>query len=135
MLLHNLNPPKLCNSTRLTIIPYVLEAAIISGKFAWVNCFIFIIPMRLINLLFEFERLWFLVKLIFILKMNKYQRQSLKVVGLSLADPVFSHGQNYVDLSRVGNPDGLFIVSQKGKVKNIVYYEALNWTNEWKNKT
>ena len=49
MLLRNLNPPKLCNGTRLIInrmMSHVLEATIISGKYEGVNCFIPRTPMR-----------------------------------------------------------------------------------------
>jgi ATP-dependent DNA helicase PIF1 len=56
---------------------------------------------------------------------NKSQGQSLGVVGLSLGDPVFSHGQLYVGCSRVGNPNHLFVVSPDSKTKNVVYNEAL----------
>ena len=49
MLLCKLDPPKLCNSTRLAIkrmMSHVLEATIISGKYAGLNCFIPRIPIR-----------------------------------------------------------------------------------------
>ena len=129
MLLRKLDPPKLCNGTRLTrkrMMSHVLEATIISGKCAGMNCFIVRIPMRPTVLPFEFQRLQFPVRLCFAMKINKSQGQILKVVGLNLADPVFSHDQLYVGLSRVGNPDGLFILALEGKTKNIVYSEALN---------
>lgn len=128
MLLRNLDPPKLCNGTRLTIknmMPHVLEATIMSGKYAGLHCFIPRIPMRPQELPFEFERLQFPVKLSFAMTINKSQGQSLKVVGLNLSKPVFSHGQLYVGLSRVGHPDGLFILAPDKKTKNIVYSEAL----------
>ena len=36
---------------------------------------------------------------------NKAQGQTLKAVGLHLPSPVFSHGQFYVGISRVGAAD------------------------------
>jgi ATP-dependent DNA helicase PIF1 len=62
---------------------------------------------------------------------NKSQRQSLLNVGVYLKQPVFTHGQLYVVVSRVKhkkelkilieNPDG----SCGSKTKNIVYREIL----------
>ena len=124
MLLRNLDPPKLCNGTRLTIkimMSNVLEATIIFGKYAGVNCFIPRIPMRPTDLPFEFERLQFPVRLCFAMT-----KRTVKVIGLNLANPAFSYGQLYVGLSRVGNPEGFFILAPEGKTKNIEYSEALN---------
>ena len=129
MLLRNLDPPKLYNGTILIVtrmMSHVLEATIISGRYAGVHCFIPRIPVRPTDLPFEFERLQFSVRLCFAMTINKSQGQSFKVVGLNLTDPVFTHGQLYVGISSVGNPDGLFILAPEGKTKNIVYSEALN---------
>ena len=103
---------------------HVLEETVISGKCAGVNCFTPRIPMRPIDLPFEFERPQFPVRRCIAMTKNKFQRQSLKVVGLNLVEPVFPHGQLYVGLSRIRNPDGLFILVPEGKIKNIVYSEA-----------
>jgi len=57
---------------------------------------------------------------------NKSQGQTLKVAGLNLSEPVFSHGQLYVGCSRVGNPNSLYIFTKEDKrTKNVVYEEAL----------
>ena len=56
---------------------------------------------------------------------NKSQGQSLKLCGLHLEQSVFSHGQFYVGVSRVGAPDRLKILCQDGKTRNIVYQQAL----------
>ena len=51
--------------------------------------------------------------------------QTLKVAGLDLTSPCFSHGQLYVAASRVGSPKGLFVLAPDNKTKNIVYRPAL----------
>ncbi len=128
MLLRNLEPPKLCNGTRLTIkklMPRVLEATVMTGKAKGENVFIPRIPLIPSDMPFQFRRLQFPVKPSFAMSINKAQGQSLQVVGLNLAEPVFSHGQLYVGCSRVGNPQHLYVHSPEGKTKNIVYQEAL----------
>ncbi|GKE98721.1 ATP-dependent DNA helicase PIF1-like protein [Tanacetum coccineum] len=65
---------------------------------------------------------------------NKSQGQSLNYVGLYLPNPVFSHGQIYVALSRVTDPNGLKILMKedsekehKNCTRNIVYKEAFDY--------
>ena len=59
---------------------------------------------------------------------NKAQAQTLKYVGLSLTEPVFTHGQLYVALSRVTDAANLWMIvpdtesaHREGKIKNVVY--------------
>ena len=58
---------------------------------------------------------------------NKAQGQTLGLVGICLKDGVFSHGQLYVALSRVGSPSQLKILCDidQGRrlfhAKNIVF--------------
>ncbi|KAJ0843353.1 putative DNA helicase [Helianthus annuus] len=60
---------------------------------------------------------------------NKSQGQSLSRVGLYLKDPVFSHGQLYVALSRVKTREGVKILAYDADGKpskqtsNVVYKE------------
>ncbi|GKE39130.1 ATP-dependent DNA helicase PIF1-like protein, partial [Tanacetum coccineum] len=64
---------------------------------------------------------------------NKSQGQSLNHFGLYLPNPVFSHGQLYVALSRVTDPGGLKIlmIPDENKelhnhTKNLVFKETFN---------
>ena len=50
----------------------------------------------------------------FAMSINKSQGQTLKNVGVYLRKPVFSHGQLYVALSRLGQRDGLKIMVKDG---------------------
>ena len=74
---------------------------------------------------FQFKRLRFLIRLAFAITINKAQGQSLELCGLYLHTDCFSHGQLYAASSRVGNPDNLFIYTETGTNKNIVYPQVL----------
>ena len=52
---------------------------------------------------FKLKRRQFPVQLAFAMTINKAQSQTLGRMGLFLPTPVFSHGQLYVALSRVGS--------------------------------
>ena len=107
------------------MLPRVLEATILTGKSVGEHVFIPRIPLIPSDMPFQFKRLQFPVKPSFAMSINKSQGQTLKVVGLNLTEPVFSHGQLYVGCSRVGNPNSLFVLVSDGKTKNVVYHEAL----------
>lgn len=128
LLLRNLNTPKLCNGTRLAIkqlLPNLIKATIIIGKFKGEDVLIPRIPMIPTDLPFTFKRLQFPIRLAFAMTINKAQGQSLQVTGLNLSSPCFSHGQLYVACSRLGNPKCLYIYTPNNKTKNIVYPLAL----------
>ncbi|XP_054711282.1 uncharacterized protein LOC129220874 [Uloborus diversus] len=94
LLLRNLNTPKLCNGTRLSVkklMPNAIEATIINGKCKGEDVLIPRIPMIPTDLPFTFKRLQFPVRLAFAITINKAQGQSLRVAGLHLANPCFSH--------------------------------------------
>lgn len=103
----------------------IIEATILNGKFKGEDVLLPRIPMIPTDLPFEFKRLQFPVRIAFAMTINKAQGQSLKVCGLNLINPCFSHGQLYVACSRVGKPENLFIFSPNSKTKNIVYLKAL----------
>ena len=87
----------------------------------------------------QFTRVQFPVKLAFALTINKSQGQTLPAVGIYLPQPVFSHGQLYVALSRCSNKDKIHVLIKdcdflQGHFKerpgltftrNIVYKEVL----------
>ncbi|XP_075197650.1 ATP-dependent DNA helicase Pif1-like [Anomaloglossus baeobatrachus] len=128
LLLRNLDPPKLCNRTRLLIknlFPHVIEATILTGCATGEDVFIPTIPLIPSDLPFDLKRLQFPVQLAFAMSINKAQGQSLKVVGIDLQFPCFSHGQLYGACSRVGTAQNLFVFASEGKTKNVVYQKAL----------
>jgi ATP-dependent DNA helicase PIF1 len=95
ILLRNLNPPRLCNGTRLVIkklIKHVIEAIILNGKFRDENI---LLPQILIlptDVPIQFKRLQFPVRLAFAMTINKSQSQTISVCGLDLSTSCCSHG-------------------------------------------
>jgi ATP-dependent DNA helicase PIF1 len=85
------------------------------------------------DLPFTLRRRQFPVRPAFALTINKSQGQTFKQVGIYLPKPVFSHGQLYVALSRVGcwaavrvllGAVGVGRVGANGCTKNVVYEEV-----------
>ena len=81
---------------------------------------------------FIFKRRQFLVRLSYVMTVNKSQRQTLKKVGLYLPKSVFSHGQLYITLSRITSHESLKILIKnehnilKTFTKNIVHIEIFS---------
>ncbi len=83
---------------------------------------------------FHFCRRQFPVRLAFGITTNKSQGQTLAKAGLWLPSRLFSHGQLYVALSRVGDPDKVRVLVEDGEVEgkqgrwtdNPVYHEILD---------
>jgi ATP-dependent DNA helicase PIF1 len=140
ILLRNLSPSTgLCNGTRLKVIRIsqrVFECEILAGKHAGNTVFIPRIPLAsssTSDLPFNFQRTQFPLRLAFAMTINKAQGQTLKHVGLDLREPVFTHGQLYVALSRVRDVANLKIIvpdtpeaRREGKIRNVVYKEVFN---------
>ncbi len=134
MLLRNLNVKKgLCNGTRLIVRRMHLHIIECQKIDAAPNDPFEIIPR--INLKapkgklpFDLIRKQFPIKVAYAMTINKSQGQTFDKIGLYLQNPVFTHGQFYVGVSRVKKPEDLVILTsnQVKKTKNIVYSEILN---------
>jgi hypothetical protein len=129
MLLRNLDPPKLCNGTRLAVKVLktsVIEATILTGAFRGESVFIPRIPLISSDLPFEFKRLQFPIRLAFAMTINKSQGQSFNVTGIDLRAECFSHGQFYVAMSRAVSPKNLYVLPDENQTtRNIVYTQVL----------
>ncbi|GBB91117.1 hypothetical protein RclHR1_18230007 [Rhizophagus clarus] len=132
ILLRNLNPSEgLCNGTRLIcrgLYSKVIDAEVITGPHIGSRTFI---PRILLtpsdaNMPFILKRHQFPVRAAFSMTINKSQGQTLNHVGLYLPQPVFSHGQLYVALSRITSNQCIKVLinhEQEYKTKNVVYSE------------
>ena len=136
MLLRNIDQKNgLCNGTRLQVISMgnrVIEAMVLTGSNIGHRTFIsrFSLSPSDKKIPFEFKRRQFPLSVCFAMTINKSQGQSLSRVGLFLKQPVFTHGQLYVALSRVKSREGLklLILDKDGnvtnKTSNVVYKEV-----------
>ena len=142
MLLRNLNSTQgLANGTRLLVHQFqqrVLDCEIISGSELHIGKRVFIPRIKLIptdsNMPFEFSRKQFPLRVAYAMSINKAQGQTMQQVGVWLPKPVFSHGQLYVAMSRVGAASKLKIAVQRDSehpldrhyyTTNVVYPEVL----------
>lgn len=152
ILLRNIDPANgLCNGTRLIIRGFqknTIDAEIVLGQHAGKRVFLPRIPLCPSDdemFPFQFKRKQFPIRLSFAMTVNKARGQTIPNVGVYLPEPVFSHGQLYVALSRATARSNIRILAvpaaekdmnkgkRKGKkklakdifTKNIVYKEVL----------
>ncbi|XP_075112318.1 uncharacterized protein LOC107791698 isoform X1 [Nicotiana tabacum] len=150
--LHSLDPPGLppykltlnpceglCNGTRLTCCDFrthVISAKIESGDFKSTYVFIPRIPLLTSQdekIPLQFKRTQFPLRLCFAMAINKAQGQTLDFVGIYLHEPVFSHGQLYVALSRAKSSNCVKILihpsttdsNDDHSTYNVVYDEII----------
>ncbi|XP_027151019.1 uncharacterized protein LOC113751274 [Coffea eugenioides] len=145
ILLRNLNPAEgLCNGTRLIcrqLRRHTICAEIAFGQHKGKKIFIPRIPLQTPDNEkngIPFIRRQFPVRLCFAMTINKAQGQTLDYVGVYLKEPVFSHGQLYVALSRAKTADAVKVLILPGtfpeiktdcKTRNIVFDEILQLSN------
>ena len=88
----------------------LLRATIIRGCAKGEDVFIPRILVIPNDLAFTFKRTQFPIKLSIAMSINKAQGQTLKVAGIDLQSPCFSHGLSYVACSRVDTANNLYIL-------------------------
>jgi hypothetical protein len=140
MLLRNLEPPRLCNGTRLRVTrcgKHIFEGEIMGGAHHGDKVMLFKTPLQSKennpHIPTPFIRKQYPVRPAFAMTINKSQGQSMKYVGINLqARPAFSHGQLYVALSRVTRQGNLHIIGpdvpeymNERLMKNVVYKQVL----------
>jgi ATP-dependent DNA helicase PIF1 len=124
----------LCNGTTLVVRGFQrnsIDAKIVLGQHAGKQIFLPRIPLCPYDeemFPFQFKRKQFSVRLIFAMTVNKAQGQTIPNVGVYLPEPVFSHGQLYVALSRATSRSNIKILaipavdgkkkSRKGQERN-----------------
>ena len=122
----------LCNGTRLILLEVrdkLLSCRIATGTHSGETVFLPRMDLEPSPAQFpiKFTRTQFPIKPAFAMTINKSQAQTLGLVGVFLKDQVFTHGQLYVALSRVGAPSALRILCHHDEARrqfhtaNIVF--------------
>jgi hypothetical protein len=110
--------------------PRLIKAKIVTGSHRDQEVLIPRIPLTPSDstLPIKFTRLQFPVRPAFAMTINKAQGQTFEKVGIYLPQPVFSHGQLYVAMSRVGQRSGVrfLIRGGDGTTLNVVYDEIFH---------
>ena len=120
ILLRNVNPIEgFCNGTKLIcrkfhdrIIEAVIEIGVNAGKIVYITR----MPLTPSDkdLPFDMKRIQFPIRPAFAITISKSQGQTLDFVGLWLNEPLFTHGQLYVAMSRVSSMDNIKISTRHG---------------------
>ena len=142
VLLRNLNVKHgICNGTRLKVVQLmknVIDVEVITGARAGLRLFLPRIVLSSADPLLPFKliRKQFPIRLAYCMTISKSQGQTFRSIGIYLREPVFTHGQLYVALSRVSSLNNVKIKivqsdkhGKKGALgyitKNIVYKDIL----------
>jgi len=85
----------------------IIHAEIAVGAYSGQQVYITRMPLTPsdTDLPFAMKRIQFPIRPAFAMTINKSQGQTLEFVGLWLDQPLFTHGQLYVALSRVSSPN------------------------------
>src|SRR5438105_9332610 len=129
------------NGTRLLVRAFqrnTIDAEIVLGEHAGKRVFLPRIPLCLSDdemFPFKFKRKQFPIRVSFAMTIDKAQGQTTPHVGIYPPNPVFSHGQLYVSMSRATARSNLKVLaattndenieSDGTLTKNIVYKEVL----------
>ncbi len=138
MSIRNISPSQgILNGTRLRILqllPNLIEGTILNGPCKGKNVFLPRINLTAdeedTHYSFKLSRRQFPIQVAFAITISKSQGQSVDHVGIYLPEPVFSHGQLYVALSRCTNLHNLNVYiahpPRRSYTANIVYKQILN---------
>lgn len=129
MLPRNLDPPKLCNGTRLTVEDLhekAIEAIVITGCARGDIVLTPRITLIPVDCPFEFKIVQFPLKVCTPMTVDKSRGQSFGMAGVeSRGEERFSRGQIYVACSRVGSISGLVILVP-GAVPNTLFINGVS---------
>jgi ATP-dependent DNA helicase PIF1 len=141
LLMRNLDAERgLCNGTRWLIkrlAQHCIDATIMNGTFKGQSTLIPRISLisKETGLPFQIRRKQFPVQMAFAMTINKAQGQSIPKLAIYLPQPVFSHGQLYVAISRATSKSGVRFLIRGGEqpdgaegavfTRNIVYRELI----------
>jgi ATP-dependent DNA helicase PIF1 len=131
MLLRNLDAASgLCNGTHLIIwclAQRLIVVQIIGGMHAKniVNISRITMTTNRSKWPFTLQRRKFPLQLAFTMTVNKAQGQTMKIVGIYLPEPVFTHGQLYVVLSRATHLNDISVFCPNGRTMTYVVYTKL----------
>jgi hypothetical protein len=141
ILLRNIDPANgLCNGTRLVVRGFqknAIDAEIVLGQHSGMRVFLPRIPLCPSDeemFPFRFKRKQFPVRLSFAMTINKSQGQTIPNVGIYLPEPVFSHGQLYVALSRATATSNIKVLIGTCEEENENTKEEKKKVNQKKNK-
>ena len=117
----------LCHGTTMKIIsaaPKILKVQMTNGSH--IGDYALILSPSLSFSPFKLSRRQFPIKLYFAMTINKALGQSINNLGVYLPQPVFSHGQLYVALSRAGIPHKtkVMIINIKGTQGSYENYDG-----------